>query len=89
MRAKINKFPLIRALLCRINVNQLTRNLILAYNLSRKNELQNFVNEKRVKVDVEMVREYLNVITSFIAGNSNPAVVTLAAVIFNYKIVFK
>ena len=45
--------------------------------------------KKRVKVDVQMVREYLNVITSFIAGNSNPAVVTLAAVIFNYKIVFK
>ena len=89
LRAKINKFLLIRALLCRINVNQLTRNFILAYNLSRKNELQNFVNQKRVKVDVEMVREYLNVITSFIAGNSNPAVVTLAAVIFNYKIVCK
>ena len=47
------------------------------------------MNQKRVKVDVEMVREYLNVITSFIAGNSNPAVVTLAAVIFNYKIVCK
>ena len=45
--------------------------------------------KKRVKVDVQMVREYLNVITSFIAGNSNPAFVPLAAVIFNHKIVFK
>ena len=36
LRAKINKFLLIRALLCRINVNQLTHNFILAYNLSRK-----------------------------------------------------
>ena len=43
--------------------------------------------KKRVKVDVQMVREYVNVITSFIAGNSNPAVVPL--VIINYKIVFK
>ena len=33
--------------------------------------------KKRVKVDVQMVREYLNAITSFIAGNSNPAVVPL------------
>ena len=46
------------------------------------------MNEERVKADVQMVREYLNMI----AGNSNPAVVPLAAqayVIFNHKIVLK
>ena len=44
--------------------------------------------KKRVKANVEMVREYLDVI----AGNSNPAVLPLAAhfhVILNHKIVLK
>ena len=88
MRAKINKFLLVRALLCRINVNQLTRNFILAYNLSRKNELQNFVNEKTGKSRCSDGERILKC-DYFIAGISNPAVVPLAAVIFNHKIVFK
>ena len=37
--------------------------------------------KKRVKVDVHMVREYFLKCDYFIAGNSNPAVVPLAAVI--------
>ena len=41
--------------------------------------------KKRVKVDVQMVTEYLNVITSVIGGNSNPAVVSLAAVLLVVK----
>ena len=45
--------------------------------------------KKRVKVDVQMVREYFNKCDYFIAGNSNPVVVPLADVIFNHKIVFK
>ena len=49
-------------------VNQLTRNFILAYNLSRKNELKTSRMKKRVKVDVQMVREYLNVITQLSLG---------------------
>ena len=59
--AKINKFlqpALLRALFCRINVNQLTRNFISAYNVRRKNELKTSWLKKRV----QMVREYLNVI---------------------------
>ena len=39
----------------------------------------------RVKVDVQMVTEYLNVTTSVIGGNSNPAVVPLAAVLLVVK----
>ena len=34
----------------------------LAYNLSRKNKLKTSWMKKRVKADVQMVREYLNVI---------------------------
>ena len=49
-------------------VKQLTRNFILAYNLSRKNELKTSRMKKRVKVDVQMVREYLNVITQLSLG---------------------
>ena len=38
------------------------------------------MNEKKGKFDVQMVREYF-----IAAGNSNPAVVPFAAVIFNHK----
>ena len=34
----------------------------LAYNLSRKNKLKTSWMKKRVEADVQMVREYLNVI---------------------------
>ena len=44
--------------------------------------------KKRVKVDVQMVREYLNVIILSL-GILILQVVPLAAVIFNHKIVFK
>ena len=60
LRAKINKFlhpALHRALFCRINGNQLTRNSILAHKLSRKNKLKTSRMKKGVKADVQMVRD--------------------------------
>ena len=49
---------------------------------------KNFVNEKKGKSRCSNGERILKG-DRFIAGNSNPAVVPLAAVIFNHKIVFK
>ena len=49
---------------------------------------KNFVNEKKGKSRCSNGERILKG-DRFIAGNPNPAVVPLAAVIFNHKIVFK
>ena len=63
----------------------------LAYNLSRKKQTKNFVNDEKGKSRCSDGERILKC-EYFIAGSSNPAVVPLVAqahVIFNHKIVLK